>query len=87
MQSLVTNLLQKHWVWHEITEELYVPGPFKYSTTYVASLHVKTAFNVTALGSGGVSSCMDGEAWTLCGSIDGGNQPCQRKCMPRKLRD
>ena len=46
MQGLLTNLLQKHWEWQENRRKDLEPGKFKYKTMYMASLDVKTAFNV-----------------------------------------
>ena len=44
MQILLTNLLQKHWEWQEIRRMDLEPCNFK--TMYMASLDVKTAFDV-----------------------------------------
>ena len=46
MQSLLTNLLQKHWEWQEHRREDLEHGKFKYKTVYTACLDVKTAFDV-----------------------------------------
>ena len=46
MQALLTNVLQRHWVWVEDRREAWVLGTIWYRTAYVASLHVKTAFDV-----------------------------------------
>ena len=46
MQSLLTNLLQKHWEWQENRRKDLELGKFKYKTMYMASLDVKTAFDV-----------------------------------------
>ena len=46
MQGLLTNLLQKHWEWQERRRKDLEPGKFKYKTMYIASLDVKTAFDV-----------------------------------------
>ena len=46
MQGLLTNLQTKHWEWQENRREDLKPGKFKYKTMYMASLDVKTAFDV-----------------------------------------
>ena len=46
MQVLLTNLLQKHWEWQENRRKDWEPGKFRYKTMYMASLDVKTAFDV-----------------------------------------
>ena len=46
MQGSLTNLLQKHWEWQENRRKDLEPGKFKYKTMYMASLDVKTAFDV-----------------------------------------
>ena len=46
MHSLLTNLLQKHWEWQENRRKDLEPRTFKYKTMYMASLDVKTAFDV-----------------------------------------
>ena len=46
MQVLLTNLLQKHWEWQEHRRKDWEPGKFRYKTMYMASLDVKTAFDV-----------------------------------------
>ena len=46
MQALLTNLLQKHWQSHENRPKDWEPGKFRYKTMYMASLDVKTAFDV-----------------------------------------
>ena len=46
MQGLLTNLLKKHWEWQENRREDLEPGKFKYETMYMASLNVKTVFDV-----------------------------------------
>ena len=50
MQGLLTNLLQKHWEWQENRREDLEPDKFKYKTMYIASLGVKTAFDVRSRG-------------------------------------
>ena len=46
MQVLSTDLLQKHWEWQANRRKDWEPGQFKYKTMYMASLDVKTAFDV-----------------------------------------
>ena len=46
MQVSLTNLLQKHWEWQENRRKDWEPGKFRYKTMYMASLDVKTAFDV-----------------------------------------
>ena len=46
MQVLLTNLLQKHWEWQENRRKDWEPSKFRYKTMYMASLDVKTAFDV-----------------------------------------
>ena len=46
MQVLVTNILQRHWEWQEDRRVDLQPGRFRYNTAFVASLDVKTAFDV-----------------------------------------
>ena len=46
MQALLTNLQQKHWKWQENRRKDWGPGKFRYKTMYMASLDVKTAFDV-----------------------------------------
>ena len=45
MQALLTYILQRHWQWQEEPRDAWVPG-FKDQTPFVASLHVRTAFDV-----------------------------------------
>ena len=46
MQALVTNIFQRHWEWEEDTRTDLQPGMYRYNTAFVASLDVKTAFDV-----------------------------------------
>ena len=46
MQGLLTNLLQKHFAWQENRRKDWEPSKFRYKTVYMASLDVKTAFDV-----------------------------------------
>ena len=46
MQVLLTSLLQKHWEWQEDRRLDLEPRKFRYRTMYLASLDVKTAFDV-----------------------------------------
>ena len=46
MQALLTNILQRHWVWHQDRRGAWVPGFFKCQTAFMASLDVKTPFDV-----------------------------------------
>ena len=45
-QELFTNILQRHWKWQKDRRDAWVPGFFTCKTAFVASLDVKTAFNV-----------------------------------------
>ena len=47
MQALVTNKFQRHWEWQEDRRTELQPGLFRYNTAFIASLDVKTAFDVT----------------------------------------
>ena len=46
MQALVTNIFQRHWEWREDRRVDLQPGRFRYNTAFMASLDVKTAFDV-----------------------------------------
>ena len=52
MQALLTNVLQRHWVWPEDRPEAWVLGAIWYKTAYVASHDVKTAFDVAKPSAG-----------------------------------
>ena len=43
---LVTNIIQRHWEWQEDRRVDLQPGRFRYNTALMASLDVKTAFDV-----------------------------------------
>ena len=45
MQAL-TSILRRHWEWQEDRRCAWVPGFFRYKTAFLASLDVKTAFDV-----------------------------------------
>ena len=46
MQAVVTNIFQRHWEWQEDSRTDLQPGLFRYNTAIMASLDVKTAFDV-----------------------------------------
>ena len=46
MQALVTNIFQRHWALQEDSRTDLQPGLYRYNTAFVASLDVKTAFDV-----------------------------------------
>ena len=46
MQALVTNIFQRHWEWQEDRRVDLQPGRYSYNTAFMASLDVKTAFDV-----------------------------------------
>ena len=46
MQALVTNIFQRHWEWQEDRRTDLQPGMYRYNTAFMASLDVKTAFDV-----------------------------------------
>ena len=46
MQALLTNILQRHWGWQEDHRIDLQPALYRYNTAFVASLDVKTAFDV-----------------------------------------
>ena len=46
MQALLTNVRQRRWEWQENRRDAWVPGFFKYQTAFVATLDVRTAFDV-----------------------------------------
>ena len=46
MQALATNIFQRHWEWQEDRRTDLQPGLYKYITAFMASLDVKTAFDV-----------------------------------------
>ena len=46
MQALVTKRLQRHWEWQEDRRTDLEPGLYRYRTAFMASLDVKTAFDV-----------------------------------------
>ena len=46
MQVLLTNLLQKHGEWLQDRRLDWEPRKYRYNTLYIASLDVKTAFDV-----------------------------------------
>ena len=45
-QVMMTNLLQKHWEWREDRRPMIKHGVVKRPTMYLASLDIKTAFDV-----------------------------------------
>ena len=49
MQTLVTNIFQRHWEWQEDRRVDLQPRVFRYNTAFMASLDVKTAFDVAKL--------------------------------------
>ena len=46
MQALLTNILQRHWKWQEDRWTDLQPGFYRYNTAFLASLDVKTVFDV-----------------------------------------
>ena len=46
VQALLTNILQRHWEWQEDRRTDLEPGFYRYRTAFLASLDVKTAFEV-----------------------------------------
>ena len=46
MQALLTSIPQAHSEWQQDRREDWVPGFFKYQTTFVTSLDVRTAFDM-----------------------------------------
>ena len=46
MQALITNMLQRHWEWQKDRRTDLQPEIYRYITPFVASLDVKTAFDV-----------------------------------------
>ena len=47
MQALLTNMLQRHWEWQEDRRTDLEPGLHRYTTAFMASLDVQTAFDVS----------------------------------------
>ena len=45
-QAWLTNILQRHWEWQEDRRTDLGPGFYRYNTAFVASLDVKTSFDV-----------------------------------------
>ena len=45
-QGLVTNIFQRHWEWQEDRRTDLQAGLYRYNTAFLASLDVKTAFDV-----------------------------------------
>ena len=45
-RALVTNIFQRHWEWQEDRRTDLQPGFYRYNTAFMASLDVKTAFDV-----------------------------------------
>ena len=46
LQACLTNMLQRHGEWQEDHWDEWIAGFFRYTTAFVASLDVKTAFGV-----------------------------------------
>ena len=46
MQALLTNKLQRHWEWPEDRRTDLQPEFYRYNTAFMATLDVKTAFDV-----------------------------------------
>ena len=46
MQALLTNTSQRHWEWQEDRRTNLQPGMYRYNAAFMASLDVKTAFDV-----------------------------------------
>ena len=46
VHALLTNMVQRHWDWQEDRRTDWEPGFFRYRTAFMASLDVKTAFDV-----------------------------------------
>ena len=46
MQALLTNIFQRRWVWQKDRRTDLQPGFIRYNTAFMASLDVKTAFDV-----------------------------------------
>ena len=86
MQGLLTNLLQKHWEWQENRRKDLEPGKFKYKTMYMASLDVKTAFDV-AKPSVVSKIFSDWYPRSRGGRFTGRDAGRKRVCMLRELRD
>ena len=86
MQGLLTNLLQKHWEWQENRRKDLEHGKFKYKTIYMASLDVKTAFDVA-------KQSMVSKILSLIGThgsrgrFAGRDAGRKRVCILRELRD
>ena len=49
MQTLVTKKFQRHWEWQEDRRTDLQPGFYRYNMAFMASLDVKTAFDVAKL--------------------------------------
>ena len=59
MQALVTNIFQRRWEWQEDRKTDLQQGLYRYNTAFMASLEVKTAFDVakaSVVSKGGVEA-------------------------------
>ena len=87
MQALLTNVLQRHWVWSEYRREAWVLGTIWYRTAYVASRHVKTAVDVAKpSGVSHIKTSIDTK-WLSGGGVLGRDEGRERVRVHRELRD
>ena len=76
MQALVTNIFQRHWEWQEDRRVDLQPGRFRYNTAFMASLDVKTAFDVARPAVVSKILTLTGVQRTPDGGLAGRNAGC-----------
>ena len=77
MQALETNIFQQHWEWQEDRSVDLQPGRFPYNTAFMATLDVKTAFDVAKPSVvSQIHSHLDGRPRTPNVGLSGGDERC-----------
>ena len=87
MQALVTNTFQRHWEWQEDRRVDLQPGRYRHNTASMASLDVKTAFDVANPSVVSNILTLTGVHGHFDGGLAGGNSRCPRLCLLREQRD
>ena len=84
MQALLTNILQRHWEWQEGRGTDLQPWFYRYNTAFMASLDVKTAFDVARPAVVSNILTLTGAHGHVAASSAGRDAGCSRFGMLRK---
>ena len=82
--SVVTSIFQRHWKWQEDRRTDLQPGFYRYNTTFMASLDVKTAFVVARPAVVSKTSHLDRSSRECGGCLAGRDAGCSRLGLLRK---